>query len=76
MFSRVLLSIAAVAASVGLVLYGMGSSYSPKDDGMERWGLILLAVGVIGILIGIVLYRQSEAALEAEAVRNYGPDPY
>jgi len=66
MIARILLSVAVVAASVGLVIYGMGSSYSPKDDDIMRIGLILMVGGVIGTIIGAVWYRSIEASAEAD----------
>jgi lipoprotein signal peptidase len=74
MISRLVLAIAAVTASVGLLIFGMGSSYAPKRHGMEHWGLGMLIGGAIGILIGIIWYRQTEAVLEAELVQKHGPN--
>ena len=74
MISRIVLSLAAVAASVGLLLYGMGSSYQPRNEGMENGGLALMAGGVIALVIGIFWYRKTEesevAAVEAEIRRR------
>lgn len=74
MISRVLVSLAAVATAVGLLLYGMGTSYNPEHDGLKTGGLLLLVGGVIGLGIGIVWYRQVEAAeeraVEAEIQRR------
>lgn len=76
MLSRIVVSLAAVAASLGLLLYGMGTSYQPEDEDMARWGLILMAVGIVALLIGIVWYRKVEeaevAAVEAELRRRDG----
>jgi hypothetical protein len=70
MISRILVSLAAVTASVGLLLYGMGSSYQPKDEGLERWGLLMMVGGVIALAVGIAWYKKTEeaevAAVEAE----------
>jgi hypothetical protein len=74
MISRILVSIAAVAASLGLLFYGMGSSYNPKNDGLETFGLVLMIGGVIALAIGIFWYRATEAAeekaVEAEIQRR------
>ena len=74
MLSRIVVSLAAVAVSVGLLLYGMGTSYQPRNDGMEQWGLILMVVGLIALLGGIAWYRKVEqtevAAVEAEIRRR------
>ena len=74
MLSRIVVSLAAVAASVGLLLYGMGTAYQPRDEGLETAGLLLLAGGLIALLIGIVWYRKVEeaevAAVEADIRRR------
>jgi len=76
MLSRIVVALSAVAASVGLLLYGMGTAYQPRDETLEQWGLILLAAGVIALLIGIVWYRKVEAAevtrIETEIRRRSG----
>ena len=61
-----------VAASVGLVIYGMGTSYSPKNDDIMNIGKILMVGGVIGTIIGAVWYRSVEASAEADARTRYG----
>lgn len=73
MFSRLLLSIASVTASVGLLFLGMATVYSPQDDGMFNIGLILMIGGAIGTAAGIVLYRRTEAGEDRQAVAKYGP---
>jgi hypothetical protein len=75
MISRLVLSLGAVVASVGLLLYGMGSSYSPKDRGMENLGLGFMIGGVAAVAIGIAWYHKSEQALEAAEVAKFGPNP-
>lgn len=72
MVSRVVLAVAAVAASVGMLLYGMGTSYSPEDDGMKSLGIYLTVAGLIGVAAGIGLYKKSETSLESEARTRYG----
>jgi drug/metabolite transporter (DMT)-like permease len=64
MFSRILVSLAAVVASVGLLLYGMGTSYNPENDGIKTLGVVMMIGGLIGLGAGIVWYRQVEAAEE------------
>jgi uncharacterized membrane protein YidH (DUF202 family) len=75
MFSRILVSLAAVVASVGLLLFGMGTSYNPENDGLKTLGVVMMIGGVIALGIGIVWYRQVEAAeervVEAEIRRRY-----
>lgn len=65
MISRIMTAVAAVVAAVGLLLYGMGSSYQPRDEGLERWGLIMMVVGVIVTAVGVAWYRKVEEAEEA-----------
>jgi drug/metabolite transporter (DMT)-like permease len=74
MISRLVLSIGAVAASVGLLLVGMATSYSPEDGGMRDLGLVFMIGGAIAVAIGIAWYRRSEEALEADAVARHGPN--
>jgi drug/metabolite transporter (DMT)-like permease len=74
MISRVVVSFAAVAASVGLLLFGMGHSYNPKNEGLETWGLVMMFGGLIVLGVGIVWYKKTEdaeeAAVEAEIRRR------
>lgn len=74
MLSRVLTSIAGVAFALGLLFYGMGDSYSPKNEGLQTLGLVLGIGGLIGLAIGIFMYRAGEEKLEAEARARYGAD--
>ena len=57
--SRILTSLGAVVASSGLVVYGMGASYSSPGDFEVNLGLWMMILGVIAAIVGIVLYRQS-----------------
>jgi hypothetical protein len=74
MISRVVVALAAVTAAVGLLLFGMGYSYNPRNDGLETAGLIMLFGGLIALGAGIVWYRKTEqveeAAIEAEIRRR------
>lgn len=76
MLSRIVVSLSAVAASVGLLLYGMGTAYQPRDETLEQWGLIMLAVGLVALFVGIFWYRKVEAEevarIEAEIQRRAG----
>ncbi len=73
MISRLVLSIASVIASVGLLLVGMSTSYSPEDEGMMSLGLVLMIGGAVGVGVGIAWYHKTEQAEEAAAVAKYGP---
>jgi hypothetical protein len=64
MISRIVVSLAAVAASVGLLLYGMGTSYNPQNDGLKSGGMILMVAGLVALGVGIVWYRKVEEADE------------
>lgn len=72
MISRLVLSIGAVAASVGLLLIGMATSYSPQDDGMMSLGFVFMIAGSVATVIGIAWYRKTEEAEEAAAAAKYG----
>jgi len=74
MMSRIVLSLAAVAASVGLLLYGMGTSYSPKDKDLMSLGLIIGLVGLAVTIASIFWYRATEAAEVVQARAKYGDD--
>lgn len=56
--SRILTSIGLVAASTGLVVYGMGAAYADPRSFELNLGLILMIGGVIATVVGIVVYRQ------------------
>ena len=74
MISRIVLALAAVTASVGLTLYGMGTSYSPVQDWMKNLGLVLGLGGLVFTIIGMLWYRKTEEA-EVQAARvKYGDD--
>ena len=60
MIARLLVSVGAVGASVGLVLYGMGTSYVDPDDSMMNLGIGLMVGGVIATVVGAVIYRAQE----------------
>jgi multisubunit Na+/H+ antiporter MnhB subunit len=74
MFARILTSLAGVVFSLGLLFYGMGGAYRPVNEGLKTLGLWMGIGGLIALAIGIVLYRQSEDALEAEARAKLGPE--
>ncbi len=66
MISRIMVALFSVAASVGLLLIGMATSYVKRDDDMLRLGIILGVGGVVGTVVGALWYRAEEAA----AARN------
>jgi hypothetical protein len=64
MIARLLASFGAVAASVGLVVFGMGTSFVEPDDSLKNLGYILMVGGIIATIIGGLIYR---AQLHASA---------
>ena len=57
---RILTALGAVAATVGLVVYGMGRSYVREGDFEITIGLWLMVAGIIATIIGLVLHRRTE----------------
>ena len=55
---RILTASGSVAASTGLVVYGMGVAFVDPRAYEMNIGMILMIAGVIATVIGIVLYRQ------------------
>jgi hypothetical protein len=60
MVARLLVSLGSVAAAVGLVVFGMGTSFVVSDDSLTNLGLILMIGGLIATVIGGVIYRMTE----------------
>ena len=61
MIARILASVGFPAAAVGFTVLGMATSYSVRDDDMFNIGLYLIIGGMIAGIIGVVMYRASEA---------------
>ncbi len=57
--SRILTSLGVVAASTGLIVYGMAASYYNPGGFDLSLGLWLMIIGTIVSIIGWVMYRQS-----------------
>jgi hypothetical protein len=57
--SRIVTSTGAVAASVGLVVYGMGTSYHEPGDMEMTLGIWLMVLGAIATIGGLVAYNRS-----------------
>ena len=55
---RILTAAGLVAASTGLVVYGMGVAFVEPRDYEMNIGLFLMIAGVIASVVGVVLYRQ------------------
>jgi len=58
-FSRILTAAAVVIASVGLLVYAMGASYYNPGSFEMNLGLVMMIGGVIGSVVGIIIYRQT-----------------
>jgi len=68
MISRIIVALCSVAASVGLLLAGMATAYTKRDDDMLRLGVILMVGGIVGAAVGIVWYRAEEVAATRKMV--------
>ena len=55
-----LVVLGAVGASVGFVLYGMGTSTLLPDGQLINTGRLLLLVGLIALAVGFVAYKATE----------------
>jgi hypothetical protein len=55
-----LVVLGAVGASVGFVLYGMGTSTLVPDGQLVNTGRLLLLVGLIALAVGFVAYKATE----------------
>ena len=55
-----LVVLGAVGASVGFVLYGMGTSTLSPDGQLINIGRILLIAGLVAFAIGFVAYKATE----------------
>jgi hypothetical protein len=70
MVARLLASFGAVAASVGLVVFGMGTAFVEPDDSLKNLGYILMVGGVIATVVGGLIYRATLHASTAAAKRT------
>lgn len=55
---RILTAAGSVAASTGLVVYGMGVAFVDPRSYEMNIGMFLMIVGIIATIVGIVMYRQ------------------
>ena len=55
-----LIVLGAVAAAVGLTLFGMGSSTLQADGQLVNIGSILMVGGILGLVVGFVAYKATE----------------
>jgi hypothetical protein len=61
MIARLLASIGFPLAGVGLTILGMATSESVRNDDQLNLGLYLIIGGMIAGIIGVIMYRASEA---------------
>lgn len=57
--SRIVTALGAVAASSGLIIYGIGASYLTPDDFETTLGLWLMILGTLATVIGLALYKRN-----------------
>jgi predicted permease len=70
MVARLLASLGSVAAAVGLVVFGMGTSFVEPDDPLVNLGIILMVGGVIAAIVGGLIYRAELHSSAAAANRS------
>jgi uncharacterized membrane protein YfcA len=73
MISKIIITFCSVAASVGLLLVGMATSYATRDHDMYRLGLILMIGGTAGTVVGALWYRAEEAAAQRRLAVQQNP---
>lgn len=56
--SRILTAAGLVAASTGVVIFGIGAAFVEPQDSEMNLGIILMIGGVIAAAIGVFMYRQ------------------
>ena len=64
---RLLLALGPVVAAVGLVVFAMGLSYREPRDFEVQIGIGLMIGGVVGALLGWLLYRTERDPAEEHA---------
>ena len=59
-----LIVLGAVAAAVGLTLFGMGSSTLQADGQLVSIGSILMVGGILGLVVGFVAYKATQRSID------------
>ena len=59
-----LIVLGAVAAAVGLTLFGMGSSTLQADGQLVNIGSILMVGGILGLAVGFVAYKATQRSID------------
>lgn len=75
MISRLIVAVFAVMASVGLMIYGIGSSFYDSVYDWKRIGVILMVVGAVGTGVGIAMYRANERSIVDEILAQERSQP-
>jgi ABC-type phosphate transport system permease subunit len=57
--SRIVTALGAVAASTGLIIYGIGASYWQPGAMEVTLGLWMMILGTIVTIVGAVIYRRT-----------------
>ena len=60
-----LIVLGAVAAAVGLTLFGMGSSTLQADGQLISIGSILIVGGLVALVVGFVAYKATQSSGDA-----------
>jgi membrane protein DedA with SNARE-associated domain len=61
MIARILVSLGFPVSAVGLVIFGMATSESIRNDDQANLGLALLIGGFVVGILGVLWYRANEA---------------
>jgi len=66
MIARILVSLGFPVATIGLVIFGMATSESIRNDDQANYGLATLIIGFVVGVIGVFWYRADEARAERD----------
>lgn len=66
MIARILVSLGFPVATIGLVIFGMATAESIRNDDQANLGLALLIGGFVIGVIGVFWYRAEEARAERD----------
>jgi uncharacterized membrane protein len=61
MIARLLASVGFPVAAVGFTILGMATAESVRNDDQLNLGLYLIIGGMIAGIVGVIMYRASEA---------------
>ncbi len=65
MIARILVSLGAVAATVGFTLYGMATTYIRHRNDLADTSYYLMGAGIVATVVGVIWYRADERKAEA-----------